>query len=475
MSVEELMRHFLIQYTVLNGFCAYLILAIAVRNILGKGRALVYQTFARLASYLALVIVLDTVIVLGNDRFYRMPDVLMIFMLSAYFLTITLGSQCFFVYYQMILHPEIRWDSKQHLKSSIVTLVNLGLLIINLSTKQFFYMENHVFHYGEAILLELIMSYGYCAVIAINLRFERRKPENEYREHYIDRMILCAMIPAVAGGIQVLVHGYYPILSLGYAIAVIAMYMDSLENSISKDAMTGLNNKGQLLQEMNQRISHRKENTVLFLFMMDLNRFKQINDKYGHQEGDIALIHFAEALTNAAKEIPHHTFLARFGGDEFLLLVDMPSEGTIEMDRRIASELVNAKKGEDSEIQSYSGMDFQENLERGIWQPGRKQIERRLKIYHWVNRYSGEVHADNMYVYAAEQRKLPEVQQILSTIERAVDDINEKYDKPYKIETSIGVGRLSKNIRTVQGLLSIADEDLYRQKKVAHGEACDIN
>ena len=57
MSVEELMRHFLIQYTVLNGFCAYLILAIAVRNILGKGRALVYQTFARLASYLALVIV----------------------------------------------------------------------------------------------------------------------------------------------------------------------------------------------------------------------------------------------------------------------------------------------------------------------------------------------------------------------------------------------------------------------------------
>ncbi len=90
MSVEELMRHFLIQYTVLNGFCAYLILAIAVRNILGKGRALVYQTFARLASYLALVIVLDTVIVLGNDRFYRMPDVLMIFMLSAYFLTITL-------------------------------------------------------------------------------------------------------------------------------------------------------------------------------------------------------------------------------------------------------------------------------------------------------------------------------------------------------------------------------------------------
>ena len=56
------------------------------------------------------------------------------------------------------------------------------------------------------------------------------------------------VIPAGPEGIQVLVHGYYPILSLGHAIAVIAR-MDSLENSIS-DAMTGLNNKGQLLQEM---------------------------------------------------------------------------------------------------------------------------------------------------------------------------------------------------------------------------------
>ena len=54
-------------------------------------------------------------------------------------------------------------------------------------------------------------------------------------------------------------------------------------------------------------------------------------------------------------------------------------------------------------------------------------------------------------IYSAEQRKLPEVQQILSAIERAVDDINEKYDKPYKIETSIGVGRLSKNIRLGTG------------------------
>ena len=98
--------------------------------------------------------------------------------------------------------------------------------------------------------------------------------------------------------------------------------------------------------------------------------------------GDIALIHFCRSSNKCCKSIPHHTFLARFDGDEFLLLVDMPSEGTIEMDRRIASELVNAKKGEDSEIQSYSGMDFQENLERGI-RSWKKADREKAKIYHW--------------------------------------------------------------------------------------------
>jgi diguanylate cyclase (GGDEF)-like protein len=400
MSYEEMLNNYLILYTILNAFCAYLILAIAVRNFLGKGRALIFQTFARLSSYMALVIILDTVIVLGNDRLFRMPNSVMWFLFSLYFLTITLSGQCIYVYFQMILNPQWKWTITMHLKSSIVTFVNIGLLLINIPTKQFFYVENHVFHYGKGAILEFLISYGYIAVVAMYLLFEANQPENEYRSKMMHRMILFSSIPAIAGVTQVLSGGYYPVLSIGYAISMAGIYMDSLENSISKDAMTGLNNKGELLKEVNRRLMHRKENVALYLFMMDIDRFKRINDTYGHQEGDQALIHFSEALVNAVKKISYNSFLARFGGDEFLMLVETPKEGTWEM----------------------------------------------------------------------EQREIPEVKMVLDAIQESLEEVNDKYQTPYRIATSIGVSRLTDEVHTVQGFMSLADEDLYKQKRIAHSK-----
>jgi diguanylate cyclase (GGDEF)-like protein len=400
MSYEEMLNNYLILYTILNAFCAYLILAIAVRNFLGKGRALIFQTFARLSSYMALVIILDTVIVLGNDRLFRMPNAVMWFLFSLYFLTITLSGQCIYVYFQMILNPQWKWTITMHLKSSIVTFVNIGLLLINIPTKQFFYVENHVFHYGKGAILEFLISYGYIAVVALYLLFEANQPENEYRSKMMHRMILFSSIPAIAGVTQVLSGGYYPVLSIGYAISMAGIYMDSLENSISKDAMTGLNNKGELLKEVNRRLMHRKENVALYLFMMDIDRFKRINDTYGHQEGDQALIHFSEALVNAVKKISYNSFLARFGGDEFLMLVETPKEGTWEM----------------------------------------------------------------------EQREIPKVKMVLDAIQESLEEVNDKYQTPYRIATSIGVSRLTDEVHTVQGFMSLADEDLYKQKRIAHSK-----
>jgi diguanylate cyclase (GGDEF)-like protein len=64
----------------------------------------------------------------------------------------------------------------------------------------------------------------------------------------------------------------------------------------------------------------RQENTeeTLFLFIMDINGFKRINDTYGHYEGDKALAETANILKRAIGGTP--MFLARYGGDEFAIL-----------------------------------------------------------------------------------------------------------------------------------------------------------
>ena len=60
--------------------------------------------------------------------------------------------------------------------------------------------------------------------------------------------------------------------------------------------------------------------------MMDINRFKGINDQYGHAEGDRALVTMAEALRQAFSHIKASVFLGRYGGDEFTVIVQNQEE-----------------------------------------------------------------------------------------------------------------------------------------------------
>ena len=58
--------------------------------------------------------------------------------------------------------------------------------------------------------------------------------------------------------------------------------------------------------------------------MIDLDHFKEINDTYGHAEGDRALILVSEALKNTCAHIKSPVFIGRYGGDEFTIIIQNP-------------------------------------------------------------------------------------------------------------------------------------------------------
>ncbi len=71
------------------------------------------------------------------------------------------------------------------------------------------------------------------------------------------------------------------------------------------------------------------------LFYFDLDNFKEINDRFGHEAGDIALIEFVKAIKNAIRP---NDLIFRMGGDEFLLIMnDVPKERYEEIKKRIKS------------------------------------------------------------------------------------------------------------------------------------------
>jgi diguanylate cyclase (GGDEF)-like protein len=87
-----------------------------------------------------------------------------------------------------------------------------------------------------------------------------------------------------------------------------------------RDCLTGLPNRNSFIPYVSQKLlSAKRSGEHLALCYIDLNKFKEINDSFGHQAGDAVLIHAARAISASIRE---SDMAARMGGDEFVVLLD---------------------------------------------------------------------------------------------------------------------------------------------------------
>jgi diguanylate cyclase (GGDEF)-like protein len=94
---------------------------------------------------------------------------------------------------------------------------------------------------------------------------------------------------------------------------------ERLRTMARTDALTGLDNRRHLEQELRDLWKHAQRLHEPFsLVMCDIDHFKRVNDRFGHQVGDAVLKQFAELLRQSARDIDH---VSRYGGEEFVLLL----------------------------------------------------------------------------------------------------------------------------------------------------------
>jgi len=115
---------------------------------------------------------------------------------------------------------------------------------------------------------------------------------------------------------------------------------ETLRRMASQDPLTGLANRGYFDEMLQTEMALiRRQGGSSALLFIDLDRFKQINDSYGHAAGDRLLVQVAELLRGRMRECD---LIARFGGDEFTVLVrSVNRHGAME----IASSLIHLMQG----------------------------------------------------------------------------------------------------------------------------------
>jgi diguanylate cyclase (GGDEF)-like protein len=98
----------------------------------------------------------------------------------------------------------------------------------------------------------------------------------------------------------------------------------SLKQHAFFDPLTGLANRLLLVDRFQLAMRHAKRSRRQFaVLMIDLNKFKGINDTYGHAAGDTVLITVAQRLVSAVRA---SDTVARLGGDEFALIIESVAE-----------------------------------------------------------------------------------------------------------------------------------------------------
>lgn len=94
---------------------------------------------------------------------------------------------------------------------------------------------------------------------------------------------------------------------------------EALRRHATLDHLTGLWNRRMILEQLDRELNRvRRDKRPMSVALLDIDRFKHVNDHYGHAAGDAVLRETAAAISGQLRE---YDFVGRFGGEEFILLL----------------------------------------------------------------------------------------------------------------------------------------------------------
>ncbi len=274
------------------------------------------RIFMILVIMIAFALVIDSLCVISDGHHFLGARILNNVSNAFYFSLCSLVGFCWtkYVITRVILLHSRKLDLLLSLPALAVTVISF----LSIKYGFIFYIDgDNYYQRGRFFIVHLIVSFGYLIAALIYVLVLRIMGRYKCSKHAINFIMLFYILPTI-GSVFSTVYSTSPGLWPATALSMVMVYIDMQDYAITTDGLTGLSNRKILANVYRNYSKDISQGKVLVIFMVDLNKFKQINDTLGHLIGDEALVNAAGIL----KQFVSGTdlILVRYGGDEFLII-----------------------------------------------------------------------------------------------------------------------------------------------------------
>ncbi len=267
--------------------------------------------------------VFDFIWNLGLTHSWNIPPEAMYAVDLCYFVSLGISSYCWLMYTEMVFSggsiPKKVW------LVAFVPFVAMVAIIVTSAFNgcAFYFDEAGMYHRGPLFYFQHMLSYGYIIYASLMCTLRAAISDSYVRKSEMKSLAMFIVPPVICAALQIAMQNL-PILSVGIVISFLLVYIRVTRNMISEDELTGIANRKELFNYLSAQVDDLVPGDNLYLMFIDIDGFKQVNDTYGHVEGDRTLKALASALHQAAMHVGG--FCARYGGDEFAFVVHCASE-----------------------------------------------------------------------------------------------------------------------------------------------------
>ncbi len=241
-------------------------------------------------------------------------------------------------------------DQKDHMGRTVFRIEFIAFAVINILMilmDQFtglgliYTFDGMVYTRGSLFMVRAVFMLIFIVLLVVYVILFK----NHIPEQYRDSLILLPAVSLIGAVVQIFFANLNTTYA-GIAIGCLVLLFYVQSRDVNVDYLTGLLNRRGIDLKLDESIKSSVSSGIAFpAIMMDVDHFKEINDKYGHQMGDKALQETAQALVDV---FGSKAFIGRFGGDEFCVIpadLTTPEDVELKIDRireeisRIRSEL----------------------------------------------------------------------------------------------------------------------------------------